>query len=81
MLKAIHALKFKELQVETVVENCVTLCKLYNAGLLVGSVHPMQHGAVSVRPAFTLDSYQIISGLQTLKSQIHSQSCTLQVQV
>lgn len=81
MLKAIHALKFKELQVDTVVEDCVILRKLNNAGVLVGSVHPMQHEAVSVRPAYTPDSYQITSGLQTLKSQIHSQSCTFQIEV
>ena len=53
MFKAIHALKFKEFQVETVVENCVILHKLYNEGILVGNVHTVQHKSVSVRPAYT----------------------------
>lgn len=77
MFKAIHALKFKEFQVETVVENCVILQKLYNEGILVGNAHTMQLESVSVRPAYT-DSYTI-SGLQTQKSRICSQSCTLQM--
>lgn len=53
MFKAIHALKFKEFQVGTVVENCVILHKLHNEGILVGNVHTMQHESVSVRPAYT----------------------------
>lgn len=53
MFKAIHALKFKELQVETLVEHCVILHKLYSEGLLVRNVHTMQHESVSVRPAYT----------------------------
>lgn len=53
MFKAMHALKFKEFQVETVVENCVILQKLYNEGTLVGRVHMMQHQSVPVRPAYT----------------------------
>lgn len=50
MFKAIHALKFKEFQAETVVENCVILQKLYNEGTLV---HMMQHQSAPVRPAYT----------------------------
>lgn len=53
MFKAIYALKFKEFQAETVVENCVILHKLYKEGILVGNVHTMQHESVSVRPAYT----------------------------